>query len=164
MKREPTYGTTKSGAEVHAKTRHYTPQAKFSWSSLKTAIKEVEGINAKVAVLITSAVGTMACAYLFALLAFISLPNVIMTGDPIQIVSWTAQTFLQLVLLAIILVGQKVQAAAADARAQKQFEDIEFILDYLNLETEGGLAQLRDEILEAMKDNKPPTIPPSIYG
>jgi hypothetical protein len=39
------------------------------------------------------------------------------------IVSWVAQTFLQLVLLSVIMVGQNVQAAAADKRAEATFHD-----------------------------------------
>jgi tetratricopeptide (TPR) repeat protein len=60
----------------------------------------------------------MWCAYLFVLIALISLPAAISSHDPIIIVGWIAQTFLQLVLLPIIIVGQNVQAAADDARAQ----------------------------------------------
>ncbi len=52
----------------------------------------------------------MWCAYLFAAIALISLPNAIKSGDTIVIVSWIAQTFLQLVLLSIIMVGQSVQS------------------------------------------------------
>lgn len=59
----------------------------------------------------------MWCAYAFAVIALISFPAAIATGDPIIIVAWIAQTFLQLVLLPIIIVGQNVQAAASDARA-----------------------------------------------
>lgn len=59
---------------------------------------------------ITTGVATMWCAYLFAGIALISLPKAIQSGDSIIIVSWVAQTFLQLVLLSIIMVGQKVQS------------------------------------------------------
>ena len=59
---------------------------------------------------ITTGVATMWCAYLFAAIALISLPKAIRSGDTIIIVSWVAQTFLQLVLLSIIMVGQKVQS------------------------------------------------------
>ena len=59
---------------------------------------------------ITTGVATMWCAYLFADIALISLPKAIQSGDSIVIVSWVAQTFLQLVLLSIIMVGQKVQS------------------------------------------------------
>ena len=41
---------------------------------------------------------------------------------------WIAQAFLQLVLLSIIIVGQNVQAAAADERAENTFQDAEAVL------------------------------------
>jgi len=75
-------------------------------------------INTRLAVGITKVVGSMWCAYVFALLALISLPAALKSHDPIIIVAWVAQTFLQLVLLPIIIVGQNVQAAASDARAE----------------------------------------------
>jgi translation elongation factor EF-1alpha len=52
----------------------------------------------------------MWCAYAFAAIALISLPAALKTGSAIIIVAWVAQTFLQLVLLSIIMVGQDVQA------------------------------------------------------
>jgi hypothetical protein len=68
---------------------------------------------------ITSSVATMWCAYLFALLALVSLPDAIRGGRP-TIVSWIAQTFLQLVLLSIILVGQRLQGERAAAHNEGQ--------------------------------------------
>jgi len=65
---------------------------------------------------ITAGVATMWCAYLFAGIALISLPKALQTGDSIVIVSWIAQTFLQLVLLSIIMVGQKVQSAIVEQK------------------------------------------------
>lgn len=62
--------------------------------------------NKKLAEKVTSFVSTMWCAYLFAAIALISLPAALRTGNPIVIVGWVAQTFLQLVLLSIIMVGQ----------------------------------------------------------
>ena len=92
--------------------------------------KEVHGdsfmgrINTHLALSITKVVGSMWCAYVFALLALISLPSAIKSHDPIIIVAWIAQTFLQLVLLPIIIVGQNVQAAASDARAESDHETL----------------------------------------
>jgi hypothetical protein len=65
---------------------------------------------------ITAGVATMWCAYLFAAIALISLPKALQSGDSIVIVSWIAQTFLQLVLLSIIMVGQKVQSASVEQK------------------------------------------------
>jgi hypothetical protein len=70
--------------------------------------------NLWIAQKITSGVATMWCAYLFAAIALISLPKAIQSGDSIVIISWVAQTFLQLVLLSIIMVGQKVQAQSVE--------------------------------------------------
>jgi hypothetical protein len=65
---------------------------------------------------ITSGVATMWCAYIFAGIALISLPKALQSGDSIVIVSWVAQTFLQLVLLSIIMVGQKVQSVSVEQK------------------------------------------------
>jgi len=58
----------------------------------------------------------MWCAYLFAILALISLPSAIKTHDVVTIVAWIAQTFLQLVLLSIIMVGQNISSAAVEKK------------------------------------------------
>ena len=63
-------------------------------------------LNARFGVFITVAVGTMWCAYVFTLLALVSLPAALQSHDKIIIVAWIAQTFLQLVLLPIIIVGR----------------------------------------------------------
>ena len=65
---------------------------------------------------ITSVVGTMWAAIAFTVLAIISLPAALATGDPVIIVAWVAQTFLQLVLLPIIMVGQNVQSRKTERR------------------------------------------------
>ena len=62
------------------------------------------------------------------------------------IVSWIAQTFLQLVLLSVIMVGQNVQSLAADARSENTFKDAETILDRLDIRTQGGLKAILDRI------------------
>jgi hypothetical protein len=84
--------------------------------------------NAWLAVKVTRGVGTMWCAYAFAGLAFISLPSAIKSHSPVVLVSWVSQTFLQLVLLSIIIVGQNVLAAASDKRAQDTYLDAEAVL------------------------------------
>lgn len=59
---------------------------------------------------ITGVVGTMWCAIAFAILALVSLPGALATGNLVTIVSWIAQTFLQLVLLSVIMVGQDLSS------------------------------------------------------
>jgi hypothetical protein len=105
--------------------------------------------NTRVAVRITKSVGSMWCAYVFAVIALISLPAAIASRSPIIIVAWVAQTFLQLVLLPIIIVGQNVQAAASDARAES---DHETLLSILTLTAEvHGIAEQQTRILEILE-------------
>jgi hypothetical protein len=84
--------------------------------------------NAWLAIKITSGVGTMWCAYAFTVIALISLPAALTSGSTIIIVSWVAQTFLQLVLLSIIIVGQNILSAAADKRSEATYEDADAVL------------------------------------
>ena len=93
-----------------------------------TAERGVRRVNRRVGVAITSAVATMWCAYLFAALALISLPAALHASfsngfQPLPIVTWVAQTFLQLVLLSVILFGQDLQSEKADARAEATFRN-----------------------------------------
>jgi hypothetical protein len=74
-------------------------------------------------------VGTMWAAYLFTLLTLISAPSAFTSRNSLIIVAWIAQTFLQLVLLPIIIVGQNIQAAAADARSQATYDDASAVLE-----------------------------------
>ena len=159
MTREPTFGTTRSGLPVHAKTRdNLSDVVRFRPARIRQAVGEVEGFNAKLAVVITSGVGTMACAYLFALIALTSLPIILVQAGAIPaswvptfllkpglilIVAWIAQTFLQLVLLSVIMVGQQVQSLAADARSQETDDNTKKLIDLLDINTAGGLADLK---------------------
>ena len=70
----------------------------------------IKAFNRRIAERITAAVGTMWAAYAFAAIALISLPAAIRSGDTLTMVDWVAQTFLQLVLLSIIMVGQQRSA------------------------------------------------------
>ena len=85
------------------------------------------GFNGRLAVLITNAVSTMWCAYVFTAIALISLPAAL-EGGTAAIISWIAQTFLQLVLLSVIMVGQKVAAHASDKQALETYRDAEALL------------------------------------
>jgi hypothetical protein len=85
------------------------------------------GFNGRLAIVITNTVGTMWCAYLFAILALLSLPDAI-RGGLAPLIAWIAQTFLQLVLLSVIMVGQKVAAAASDKQALQTYQDAEALI------------------------------------
>ena len=96
-----------------------------------TTKAEHGGFNGWLALMITNGVGTMWCAYAFAILALISLPEAIKSGTA-ALIAWIAQTFLQLVLLSIIMVGQKVAAAASDKQAFQTYKDAEALLEMSN--------------------------------
>lgn len=108
----------------------------------------VARFNAAVAVTVTKAVGSMWCAYAFAILALVGLPGAIQAGTT-GIIQWVAQTFLQLVLLSVIIVGQNVQAAAADKRAVDTYNDAESILHEC-LEMQRHLAEQDKVLIEAL--------------
>ena len=81
-------------------------------------------LNKKTALFITEKIGTMWAAYAFMALALVSLPEALASRDPMKIVSWTAQTFLQLVLLPIIIVGQNIQSEISERQAQTDSETL----------------------------------------
>lgn len=120
---------------------------------------ECVGINGRIAMVITNMVSTMWCAYAFALLALVSLPDAIHAGTA-ALVAWIAQTFLQLVLLSVIMVGQKVASQASDKQAMQTYKDAEVILQIQGelhrlLEVNNALTQQIHEYLTAEKAAKP---------
>jgi membrane protein implicated in regulation of membrane protease activity len=78
-------------------------------------MKRVKALHDKLAEGITNAIGTMLCAYLFAALALVSLPAAVRSQNLLVLVGWVAQTFLQLVLLSVILLGSKLSARRTEA-------------------------------------------------
>jgi len=83
--------------------------------------------NARFGLKVTLVVGTMWAAYLFTVIALFALPDAIKQGTYFIIV-WLSSSFLQLVLLPIIIVGQNIQAATADKRAEDTYKDAEAVL------------------------------------
>lgn len=110
--------------------------------------------NTWLAVKVTNGVGTMWCAYAFAALALVSLPAAIASRNPVLIVSWISQTFLQLVLLSIIIVGQNVLAAASDKRAEATYEDADAVL-HTALQIQDHLAAQDGEIEKILSSLRP---------
>lgn len=124
-------------------TEAHVPHAQIARRKTQPAAliaNEHVGFNGWLAVLITKVVGSMWCAYAFAAIALISLPAAIGQGT-VAIVSWISQTFLQLVLLSVIMVGQQVLAKASDKQALQTYQDAEALL------------HLTDEINKLIKVN-----------
>jgi hypothetical protein len=114
----------------HLRVLQLPPPRKVSMLEIRRAIhgnSAVGRFNNWLALLVTKVVGTMWAAYVFALIAFISLPGAIQAyqnGDTVLAISWLSQSFLQLVLLPIIIVGQNVISAHQEARAETDHETL----------------------------------------
>lgn len=122
---------------------------------LRPLEKRETRFNDWLAVTITNVVGTMWCAYAFAGLAFISFPAAL-RGGTATLIGWIAQTFLQLVLLSIIMVGQKVASEKSDRQLEQTFKDAEQLLKISDA-IHGLLKQnteLTQEISEVVRDRK----------
>lgn len=101
----------------------------------------------RVAIGLTKAVGTMACAYLFALLAIAGFPG-LLGPFASQMVQWISQTFIQLVMLSVIMVGQSVLGRKQEIQSDEQFNttvktyhDIEQVLKHLEAQDQELIKQ-----------------------
>jgi hypothetical protein len=81
------------------------------------------GINGKIALGVTTVIGTMWCAYAFSILALLALPSALTGGSILLLIQWLSQTFIQLVMLSVIMVGQNIQSRASDKRAEMTYKD-----------------------------------------
>src|SRR5437764_14007624 len=127
-------------AKGESMEHHLSPYLEFRKKYLRPLQKRETRFNDWLAISITRVVGTMWCAYAFACLALVSLPAAI-AGGTATLIAWIAQTFLQLVLLSIIMVGQKVAAAKSDRQLQQTYTDAEELL------------KISDEIHRLLKQN-----------
>jgi hypothetical protein len=82
------------------------------------------GVNGRIGLALTTIVGTMWCAYVFAALALMVLPEAL-GGGLLPLVQWLSQTFIQLVMLSVIMVGQNILGRAADRRSEMTYQDAE---------------------------------------
>lgn len=105
---------------------------------------------------ITKHVATMACAYVFAAIALLAFPQAYSETfadgfHALPMVSWLSQSFLQLTLLAIIMVGQDVQSKAAEARAEIQFNAVMETLSDVR-EDHAAMKLIVDEMKKVMDE------------
>ena len=114
-----------------------------------TTVAEHVGVNGKIALVLTTVVGTMWCAYAFAILALVVLPQAF-GGGLLTLVQWVSQTFIQLVMLSVIMVGQNVLGRAADKRAAMTYEDADATLHEAG-QIQSHL-QLQDDAINALLD------------
>jgi hypothetical protein len=110
----------------HARTLEHM---KHDVTPPKTTDERV-GLNGHIGLFVTTVVGTMWCAYLFTIIALVSLPDAIKSGNN------------------IIIVGQNIQAKTADRRAESTYKDAEAVLNEA-LEIQSHLAE-QDKQLELL--------------
>ena len=113
---------------------------------------QIGRFNRWLAITITNGVGTMWIAYVFVLIAAVSFPQALaafMQGDTVTGITWLSQSFLQLVLLPIIIVGQNVISANQNARAEVDHETLTAVhaINVLQLQ----ILEQQSKIMEAMQ-------------
>jgi hypothetical protein len=133
---------------------HHIPHPRIAERQHDKPVKvddERVGVNGKVALIITSVVGTMWCAYIFGVLGAIGIAAAITNSvTVVLLVGAVSGYFLQLVLLPIIIVGQNIQGKASDKRSEQTYKDAEAILsECLQLQTH---LQAQDTILDDVVD------------
>jgi hypothetical protein len=114
-----------------------------------TTVSEHVGLNGKIALVLTTVVGTMWCAYAFAILALAVLPQAIGGGLP-TFVEWVSQTFIQLVMLSVIMVGQNILGRAADKRSAMTYQDAD--ATFHEAEQIQEHLRLQDDAISALLD------------
>lgn len=88
-------------------------------NTILTLERNTANFNDKLAVLITKAVGTMPCAYIFAILAILGMPG-LFSPFVAQWIQWVSQTFIQLVMLSILMVGQRLLSRHQEVQSDEQ--------------------------------------------
>ena len=107
------------------------------------------GFNGKFALLLTTTVGTMWCAYAFSVLALVALPSAL-NGGLLTMIQWVSQTFIQLVMLSVIMVGQNILGKASDKRAEMTYNDAD--ATFHEAEQIQSHLQAQDEAVNALLD------------
>lgn len=86
-------------------------------------VSKMQAFNDWVAAGVTRVVSTMWCAYAFAAFSLWGA-TAVDWSNRLEVVDWASQTFLQLILLSIIMVGQRVLSAASDAQAKEMHDAV----------------------------------------
>ena len=133
----------------HVYKHHPWTHDRKKTQAVRVADQAPAGFNGHVALRLTALVGTMPAAYSFAALALLALPGILgftlFPSRTLLIVAWISQTFIQLVMLAVLQLGQNLQAAGADKRAEATYLDAESVLHEVMLTQDHLIAQ--DELI-----------------
>lgn len=142
-RKTPHFGHTKSGLPVHLRAHDHLPSG-----------SAYQRFNKWCAIWITRNVGSMTAFWIFTILAAFVAPSCLYAAGYIHwrtflttfgfelLATLILSTWLELALMPAIMVGQNLQSAASDARAAKQFEDTEVVVDRLDTSTQGGITEV----------------------
>src|SRR5260370_7749465 len=158
-KSSPQPGDEYGGGEVDRTERRPRLVSTQQVRNLVHGAGAIGQFNSRLAVLITKSVGTMWAAYVFVFIALISFPqawHAFTHGDTVTGIAWLSQSFLQLVLLPIIIVGQNIISASQDARAERDHFTLTTphamnVTQLRMLEQQQKILQQQNTILELLK-------------
>jgi hypothetical protein len=167
--------TTPSSAARATVPRRITPRQHHLAAESGVALGEArriaadcKGFNAKTAIIVPAVLGSMPMFWFSVCLTLCSLPAVLSAFDHevlkdalglmgffpsviqkvslIALVSWVAQTFIQLVALPVLQVSNNAQMSQTEEHAATILRGVERAEDLLDLHTEGGLRALQDHL------------------
>lgn len=145
----------RTGVLFHHEPHQHQPR---NVNLLHEAEKKAAGFNDRVAILLTKGVGTMVCAYIFAVLAIIGFPGLV-NAQISQWVQWTSQTFIQLTMLSVIMVGQSVLGRKQELQSDEQYRttistyhDIEQVMQHLSAQ-DGELLRHTKILIHLLEKN-----------
>jgi hypothetical protein len=141
-----------AAAPDHKDARHHVPKLVRASDAHGTIFgsRAIGRFNAKLAVAITKRVGTMWAAYIFTGIALVGAYGIITNNTTLNLVIvLLSQTFLQLVLLPVIIVGQNIISASQDARAEADHETLS-ALHSMSV-TQLQILEQQNQILDMLK-------------
>ncbi|HLW03433.1 MAG TPA: DUF1003 domain-containing protein [Ktedonobacterales bacterium] len=137
---------------------HHEPRQHQPRNINEVQAAERLSFNDRVAVWVAANVGTMICAYIFAIIGITSIVGYLTNSTTLALISGSLSSyFLQLVLLPIIMVGQNVQSRHSELQADEAFKttmstyhDIEQIMQHLAAQDSELLrhAKMLEDLLE----------------
>jgi hypothetical protein len=164
---------------VNDRQHHLAAESGLGLHELRQVAATIQGFNAKTAIVVPGILGSMPFFWFSIALTLCSLPavlsafdhevlkdalgltgffpSVILKASVIALVSWIAQTFIQLVALPVLQVSNNAQMAAQEEHTATILTGVERAEDLLNLETAGGLRALQDHIDARLDALRPPS-------
>ena len=140
-------------SELYVHENHPHQPKSVTVEDVREAQKARGGFNAKIAVLITKAVGNMWTAYIFTLLSLVGLLGLLGLLNPFTFLlcTWVSQMFLQLVFLPILSVGQNVLGQHQELVTEETAKNTRALLHQI-IQLAKHLSAQDDELLKQTTD------------